>query len=223
MKVYAGWRLNDFQIDYNLNGGQLVGHNPPGYSVGDASVLLCEPMKQGYVFTGWYPNSEFAGQPVKSIPYQSGGNLTLYAKWIPNTYTIKFNANGGTSGTMTSLSMTYDASKTLTANVFKRTGYSFVGWAKTSTGTVAYKDKATVKNLTATNKATVNLYAKWGAPITSAASYNYNSIKVSWASAGGATSYKIYRATSATGKYYLVHTSASTTRACSGWPGLRRL
>jgi len=109
--------------------------------------------------------------------------------------------------------MTYNVSKALTADAFKKTGYTFLGWAKTSTGSVAYKDKASVKNLTATNKATVNLYAKWGAPILSAKSNSYNSIKVSWAAAGSATSYKIYRATSATGTYALVHTSASTTRS----------
>ena len=57
------------------------------------------------------------------------------------------------------------------------------------------------------------MYAKWGAPIQSAVSASYTSIKVSWAYAGSATSYKIYRATSATGTYSLVYTAASTARS----------
>ncbi|MBO7683825.1 MAG: InlB B-repeat-containing protein [Kiritimatiellae bacterium] len=45
--------------------------------------------------------------------------------------------------------------------IFKRTGYKFAGWATKKNGKVAYKNKAKVKNLTATNGKTVTLYAVW--------------------------------------------------------------
>ena len=75
-------------------------------------------------------------------------------------YTVKFNANGGT-GTMENESFAYGIGKALTANAFKRTGYTFQGWATSSGGAVVYKDKQYVTNLTSTAGATVNLYAVW--------------------------------------------------------------
>ena len=79
-----------------------------------------------------------------------------------NTYTIAFNANGG-SGSMSSLSSClYDDSYTLTANAFTRTGYTFAGWNTKADGTgTSYGNKTSVSKLSATNGATVTLYAQW--------------------------------------------------------------
>jgi uncharacterized repeat protein (TIGR02543 family) len=201
-----------YPITYNLNGGMLSSASITGYQPG-VSLALPTPTRVGYTFAGWFVDSSFIAPSMETTLSNPYGEMVLYAKWTPNNYNAKFNMNGGTSGTMANLPMTYDVSKLLTTNAFKRTGYAFLGWAKTSTGAVAYLDRASVKNLISTNNATVNLYAKWGAPILSATSYNYNSIKVSWAAAGSATYYKIYRSNSASGTYYLVHTSAATTRS----------
>ena len=57
----------------------------------------------------------------------------------------------------------YGTSYTLTANAYKKTGYKFKGWNTKANGTgTTYKDKASVKNLTTKNGATVTLYAQWG-------------------------------------------------------------
>jgi len=88
-------------------------------------------------------------------------DVTYYAQWTANKYTIKFNANGGT-GTMQSLSATYDKEVTLTANAFKRTNYSFLGWATKKDATEAtYKNKAKVKNLSSKSGGTATLYVVW--------------------------------------------------------------
>ena len=79
---------------------------------------------------------------------------------VTKTYTVVFDANGGT-GTMANKSAKVGTSFTLPANAFKRTDYTFAGWAKTPTGSVAYKNKVSVKNLTTTDKGVVTLYAKW--------------------------------------------------------------
>ena len=76
------------------------------------------------------------------------------------SYSVKFNANGGT-GTMSNESFTYGTAKALTANAFKRTGYTFQGWATSSSGSKVYNDKQSVSNLTTTSGAVVNLYAVW--------------------------------------------------------------
>ena len=77
-----------------------------------------------------------------------------------NTYTIVYNSNGGTGSTASSVH-TYSRAKNLTANGFSRSGYSFDGWATSPTGGVQYSNSQSVVNLTATNGATINLYAHW--------------------------------------------------------------
>ncbi len=81
---------------------------------------------------------------------------------LPKVYSVRYNANGGT-GTMASSTHVYNVGKKLTANAFKKTGYLFAGWATSATGSVVYANGATVKNLSSTNGAVVNLYAKWKA------------------------------------------------------------
>ncbi|MBO4962306.1 MAG: InlB B-repeat-containing protein [Clostridia bacterium] len=110
----------------------------------------------GYVstFEGWsgVPNNNMVTGNV---------NVTATFSGTPIDYTIAFNNNGG-SGSMASLAMTYDVAKNLTANTFTRTGYTFLGWSKSSTATTAtYTDEQSVKNLTTTNNGTVTLYAVW--------------------------------------------------------------
>ena len=75
------------------------------------------------------------------------------------TYKVNFNANGGT-GKMSAQTIACNATEKLNANAFKRTGWIFIGWAKTKTGTAAYKDQAAVKNLAASGKS-ATLYAQW--------------------------------------------------------------
>lgn len=101
------------------------------------------------------------GQSVTNLTTTNGGTVNLYALWSANTYSIKFNANGG-SGTMSNLSMTYGTAKNLTANAFTRTGYFFKGWNTRADGSgTSYTDKQSVNYLTSTNGATFNLYAYW--------------------------------------------------------------
>lgn len=76
------------------------------------------------------------------------------------SYTVKFNANGGT-GSMANQSFTYGAAKALTANAFTRTGYTFQGWATSPSGGKVYSNKQSVSNLATTSGAVVNLYAVW--------------------------------------------------------------
>ncbi len=47
-------------------------------------ITLVEPVRDGYIFDGWYDNPEFTGEPIVTIVKGSTGNLTLYAKWTPD-------------------------------------------------------------------------------------------------------------------------------------------
>ena len=84
-----------------------------------------------------------------------------YANFVPNTYTIVYHGNGSTGGSTASSSHTYDTAKALRSNGFTKSGYRFIGWSTSANGSVVYSDGQNVKNLTATDGGTVNLYAKW--------------------------------------------------------------
>lgn len=128
-------------------------------SVPTVSELPDPPTKTGYTFTGWYTDPECTNRYTEDKVI---GDITLYAGFRANTYTIVFNANSG-SGSMSNLSMTYDQSKALTANAFSKTGYTFKGWATSAGGSVVYSNSQSVKNLASAQGATVNLYAVWQA------------------------------------------------------------
>ena len=108
----------------------------------------------------------YATSASGSIAYASGSKYTpsgeisktLYAKCNANTYTITYNANGG-SGTMNKTTCTYDTNCTLAANSFTKDGYAFVRWTKDSTTGTGYTAGSTVKNLATSGN--VNMYAKW--------------------------------------------------------------
>ncbi|MFW8745367.1 LamG-like jellyroll fold domain-containing protein, partial [Mesorhizobium japonicum] len=70
-------------------------------------------------------------------------------------YTVAFDANGATSGSMSPEAMVSDTAKALTANAFTRTGYGFGGWATSPGGPVAYADRQSVTGLSTTPGATV--------------------------------------------------------------------
>ena len=76
------------------------------------------------------------------------------------SYTIAFNANGGT-GQMSAFTAMYNFATTLTSNHYTRPGYLFEGWATSANGPKVYNDGQSVSNLTQTPGDTVTLYAKW--------------------------------------------------------------
>lgn len=76
------------------------------------------------------------------------------------TYTVKFNANGGT-GTMQDEKFTYGFAQPLTANAFKKDGCMFAGWATSADGEKVYNDEQSVGNLTTTSGGSVTLFAVW--------------------------------------------------------------
>ena len=117
--------------------------------------------RTGYTFAGWNTAANGSGTTyADKATIDPTADLKLYAQWTANTYTVKFDANGG-SGTMADQSFTYDVEQALTANAFTKENYTFAGWALTADGDVAHTDRKSVKNLTATNGATVTLYAIW--------------------------------------------------------------
>lgn len=91
--------------------------------------------------------------------YEKSGS-TAYSGYttscvIPTEVTVTFDANGGT-GTMAAQTIPYNSATALTANAFTREGYTFQGWATSSTGDKVHNDQASV-----TLKKNTTLYAVW--------------------------------------------------------------
>jgi uncharacterized repeat protein (TIGR02543 family) len=132
---------------------------------GQPTITLPTPTRTGYTFAGWYSDSGLTSKIGNGgSTYRPAKDITLYAKWTANTYTVKYDGNGATSGSTVSSSHTYNVAKALTANGFARTGYTFNGWNTKADGTgTSYANSASVINLTSTNGATITLYAQWTA------------------------------------------------------------
>ncbi len=175
LTLYAKWRPNTYSVLFDANGGTGTDIIEVTY---DEIYKLpeSEPERTGYKFVGWFTAKDGTGTPVTwDTPFNTAGNVTLYAKWTANSYTVTFNANAGdATGSMDDQTFTYGTSQALTANEFSRTGYTFLGWA-TSQGSdkVVYVDEAIVLNLTAIDDATVTLYAVWE-PKTYTVTFNSN-------------------------------------------------
>ena len=122
---------------------------------------LPTPTRAGYTFKGWYTSASDGTKVTSTTKVTTASNHTIHAQWTANTYTVVYNGNGNTGGSTASSTHTYDVAKNLTANGFTKRGYTFAGWATSQSGNVVHADKASVKNLSATQGATVQLYAKW--------------------------------------------------------------
>ena len=79
-----------YKITYNLNGGVNNVKNPEFYN-GKNAIKLAKPTREGYSFVGWYFDKKFK----KKATSIKKGNVKVFAKWKPNIYNVKFNANGG--------------------------------------------------------------------------------------------------------------------------------
>lgn len=165
--VTAQWRIDTFTVTFKSGYGDDATLKTEVVDWGSGATAPTPPARTGYTFTGWDKSFDVIKQ-----------DTVVTARWRPNAYTIVFHGNGSeVAGSTASMSMTYDVAKSLNKCGFTRdthegTGplgealichWRFKGWAKTSTGDVAYTDGQSVVNLTATDGGIVDMYAVWEA------------------------------------------------------------
>ena len=126
--------------------------------------------RTGYTFAGWSTTADGAvvytnGQEVSNLTATNGAIIDLYAKWNPITYTLRLHHNDGTEA-YTDMAMTYDQPKNIqNIQSIPRTGYACLGWSTSANGDVVYTARQLVSNLTVTDGAIIDLYAKWGTDV----------------------------------------------------------
>lgn len=146
-----------YTVSYNANGGSGAPSAQTKWKDQALTLSTTKPTRTGYSFKGWATSSG------GSVAYASGGtiaagtnqNLTLYAVWQANTYTVSYNANGGT-GAPGNQTKTYGVTLTLSSTKPTRTNYNFKGWATSAGGSVKYAAGGSY-----TSNSNITLYAVW--------------------------------------------------------------
>ncbi|PEJ60841.1 hypothetical protein CN692_01770 [Bacillus sp. AFS002410] len=192
MVLYAKWNVNTYTVHFTSNGGSQIADKKANY---DSVLTLPKPTRTGYTFAGWYTDAALKTAAGTTINLK--GDITLYAKWNINQYTVKFNSNGGS--TVAAKTVNYNTTISQPSSPTRK-GYVFLGWYKDASGKVAWnfaKDHVT---------ANTTIYAKWvaipakpsNAKLTKSGK---DSVKVTWSKVSGATGYEIVKSTSKTGTY----------------------
>ena len=124
-----------YTITFNSNGGTSVA--PQNVNAGEKLTEPAPaPTKEGFTFVGWYEDATLNTKFDFNTSVVS--NLTLYAKWTENKYTLTFDANGGT-GSMTPIA-DLTGEYTIPANEFTApSGKQFKGWSLTANGEIVTK------------------------------------------------------------------------------------
>ena len=152
---YAKWVANTYTVTYNADGGTIPdGGAYTGYTEG-VGLSLPIPEKPGYTFDGWYENPWFTGNKVAGIYTTDYGNKTYYAKWTVNTYTVTYNADGGTIPDE-NIYTDYIRGKGLTLPIPTKQGYLFDGWYES-----ADYAGSRVTDISAADIGNKIYYAKW--------------------------------------------------------------
>ena len=167
--VYALWAINP-TLSYNVNApagsnapgtpaSQTVPYNTAaadksGWAAGDTGKI------PGYRFDGWYTAPNGGNKYDFNTPLTS--NVTVYAHWVGNGYTVRFAGNGATGGGTPDQAFQYNIGQNLHRNGFTRDGYTFTGW-KRADNQQAYGDGQWVTNLTTQPNGIVTMVAQWSA------------------------------------------------------------
>ncbi|MBQ6660698.1 MAG: InlB B-repeat-containing protein, partial [Lachnospiraceae bacterium] len=152
--LYAHWKRNTVNVSFNVNGG--YGTIPSKtYNVGDTyGSLPAGPTPQtGYAFAGWF-TAKTGGTEITTSSTVFSTRTVLYAQYTAKTYTVSFNANGG-SAVSTKRKITYGtAYGTLPTTTL--TYHTFLGWYTAKDGGTRITD-TTKLSLAADH----TLYAHW--------------------------------------------------------------
>ena len=120
------------RINYNVNSGNSLTPSYKEVYYDEPYGTLPTPTRTGYTFTGWHYNSATGDIVTVETALKSKSTHTIYASWEANTYTITFNANGGTVDAAP-MTVTFD-SAIGTLPTPTRPNYKFDGWYTAATG-----------------------------------------------------------------------------------------
>ena len=198
------WAVSKTQLTVNINGnGQIAVNTSAAQPSGWSSTSVTKDQSHGGValwepdtYYIWVnPNSGYYCSGVSECTWDNNGYYTITftgstgttkktvtATFVGNSYTLTFDGNGATGGTMANQSFVYGTAQNIRSNAFERaftvtynanegvceeTGTTaiseFAGWAKSANGEVVYADQQSLSTPTPlpSHNSTINLFAKW--------------------------------------------------------------
>ena len=161
--LYAQWKVRSYSVNFDSNGGSAVASQSVKY--GSKASRPTDPTRAGHTFQGWYTSRD--GGARYDFNQTVTGDVTLYAHWSVNSYTLTFDGNSGKaseSSRTVAYGGQYGSLPTAT-----RTGYAFQGWYTARDGGTKVSPSTTM------GAADTTLYARW----------SVNSYTVSFDSDGG--------------------------------------
>jgi len=176
--LYAKW-VTGYTITYNAN-TPTSGSAPTDatyYAASSTATVSGNTgnlVKTSYAIGGWNTLANGTGTTYTAGQSYTFGsaNITLYAKWV-TAYTVTYNSNSATSGSVPTDSTNYANGDTATvlsnSGNLVRTGYAFDGWNTNSAGTGTARAVSSTFTMGASS---VTLYARWSLVYT--VTYNAN-------------------------------------------------
>ena len=156
----ADFQANDYTINYVGNGG-TPSESTQQVSFGDVVSSLATASRDGYTFIGWNTKVDGTGETISApFTYNIANDLTLYAQYTANTYSVTFDKQGGTGGTNGVNAVFNSPMPTATAPT--KVGYTFDGYFAGANGSGARyynADMTSAKNWNVVGDTT--LYANW--------------------------------------------------------------
>ncbi|MBD5411989.1 MAG: SUMF1/EgtB/PvdO family nonheme iron enzyme [Treponema sp.] len=153
---YAKWAQN-FTVTFETNGGSDVAALETA-RIEESPVTTLD----GNTFAGWYTDADFSDESKIAFPYNVTKNITLYAKWTAEMYTITYNANGADGGSVPKIVLVEKGGSFVvsanTGNLVKN-GYAFTNWGTSADSTNGQTYAAGYK---LTPSGNLTLYAQWG-------------------------------------------------------------
>ena len=145
--LVAKYELTNYQLKIEKNNGSNQEIKSLNYNQLIPNIEI--PSKSGHAFQGWYLDDEFT--IILSFTNMPSQDITIYAKWQVLTYTITFNADGGSSVSLLKATFLSEISE---PNTPIKDKHQFLGWFESLEATNTYIfDKMPNRNVT--------LYAKW--------------------------------------------------------------
>ena len=143
--LVAKWNPILYTITFNSNGGELI--DPISEPFG-TTLTTPIPTKTGYTFTNWYRDEQLT--TVYTFSTMADENITLYAEYQINQYTITFKTNNGEADQTT----TQNYAEEINFPTISKTGHSLEGWYTDSTLNTKYTQ-------TTIPAESISLFAKW--------------------------------------------------------------
>ena len=168
--LYSQWTPIAYRVYYSSNNGNsgTVPSDATNYNITNVVTVVGNTAnvgRTGYTWAGWNTAADGSGTTYQAAATLTMGSadVTLYAKWTAINYTITYNGNGFTTGTVPTDTNNYNIGGTISiagSNGLARTGYTFLGWtvAADGTGTVMTSGYGLT-----VGSSDVTVYAKWSA------------------------------------------------------------